>query len=351
MRAPGAAAELEEIVIDPPGADEVLVRIVATGVCHSDLHTKLGNFGTEFPYLLGHEATAVVEALGPGVTHPAVGTRVILSWRSPCGACRFCAAGNPTYCATPLIAQPRLRTHDGKTLGRVLGLGTFATHTVVHAAQAIPVPVDLDPAAICLIGCGVATGVGAVLHAANVRAGATVALFGCGAVGLSVLQGARLAGASRIIAVDVVPRKLEWARAFGATDLVDAGAGDAVKQVRALCRTGVDYSFEAVGLPLTLSQALAVCDLGAVCTMIGVPAPKSEMALSLPRFFFGRGHLRATHYGDCLPSRDFPFLLDCYRRGVLDLDRLVTGRIGLHDAEAAFGALERGEALRSVMLP
>jgi S-(hydroxymethyl)mycothiol dehydrogenase len=242
-----------------------------------------------------------------------------------------------------------MRTRDGAVLGRVLGLGTFCTHTVVHAAQTLPLATDLDPAAVCLIGCGVATGVGAAIHAARVTPGSTVALFGCGAVGCSVIQGARIAGASRIVAVDLVARKLEWARAFGATDLVDASAGDAVKEVRALVPGGVQFSFEAVGLPLPLQQALAVCEPGGVCTMIGVPAPKAELTLSLARFFFNRGHLRATHYGDCLPSRDFPLLADLYRRKRLDLDGLVSRRIALDEVEAAFGALERGETLRSVI--
>ena len=349
VRAPGAPAQLEELIIDPPGAGEVLVRIVATGVCHSDLHTKLGNFGSEFPYLLGHEATGVVEQVGAGVAKPAVGDTVMLCWRAPCGSCRFCTAGNQAYCAKPLTAQPRMRTRDGATLGRVLGLGTFATHTVVHAAQALPVAPELNPEATCLIGCGVATGVGAVLHAARVPAGATVAVFGCGAVGISVIQGARLAHASRIIAVDLAPRKLDWAKQFGATDVVDASQEDPVKRIRALTGTGVGFAFEVVGLPITVDQALRSCDLGGVCTMIGVPAPKAELSISLSRFFYSRANLRATFYGDCLPSRDFPLLASLYRAGSLDLDGLITQRIGLDAVDDAFAAMERAEVLRSVI--
>jgi S-(hydroxymethyl)mycothiol dehydrogenase len=350
VRTPNSPARVETILVEPPGPGEILVRIVATGVCHSDLHAKLGNFGTEFPYLLGHEATGIVEALGPGVTRPAVGDAVLLCWRAPCGGCRFCAAGNPTYCAAPVTAQPRMRTTDGAVLGRVLGLGTFCTHTVVAAAQALPVSPELSPAALSLIGCGVATGVGAALRAAAVRPGSTVAVFGCGAVGVSVIQGARLAQASRIVAVDLVPRKLEWARAFGATDVIDARAGNPAKQIRALTGHGVDYAFEAVGLPETLGQALASCDLGGVCTLIGVPAPKAELTLSLSRFFYSRANLRATFYGDCLPSRDFPILIDLYRRGALRLDELISERVTLDDAEAAFAAMERGETLRSIII-
>jgi S-(hydroxymethyl)mycothiol dehydrogenase len=350
VRSAGAPPRVEEIELDEPGPGEVRVRVVASGVCHSDLHTQKGNFGTEFPYLLGHEATAIVDALGPGVTRLRVGETVMLSWRAPCGRCRFCAAGDPIGCAAPLQAAPRMRTDDGKVLGRVLGLGTFCAHTVVHAEQCIPVDATLPASVTCLIGCGVATGVGAALRAAQVRPGSTVAVFGCGAVGISVIQGAALAHAARIVAVDLVPRKLEWARGLGATDAVDARLGDVVKRVRGLTGRGVDYAFEAVGLPETLAQALAVCDAGGLCTMIGVPAPRAEMTLPLARFFFNRGQLRATHYGDALPARDFPLYADLYRRGELRLDDLVTERIALDEVEAAFARMERGETLRSVIV-
>jgi S-(hydroxymethyl)mycothiol dehydrogenase len=350
VRGPGAPAEVEEIEIDPPGAGEVLVRIVATGVCHSDLHCKLGNFGVEFPYLLGHEGAGVVEAVGDGVTRPRVGDTVVAVWRAPCGTCRFCVAGNPTFCVAPLIAQPRMRTRDGKVLGRVLGTGTFATHTVLHAAQAIPIPADLSMDATCLIGCGVATGAGAVLNAARVPAGATVAVIGCGAVGMSVILGARVAAASRIVAVDLIRSKLERARQLGATDAVDA-RGDAAKEVRKLTGGGVQYAFEAVGLPATVKVALAACELGGTCTLIGVPAPTAEVSINLARFFFSRVKLQTTFYGDCLPARDVPLLADLYRRGALPLDELVSERIGLHDVEAAFARMQAGETLRSIIHP
>jgi S-(hydroxymethyl)mycothiol dehydrogenase len=220
---------------------------------------------------------------------------------------------------------------------------------VVSAAQAIPAAVDLSPEATCLIGCSVATGVGSALYAAGVTAGSRVAVFGCGAVGINVILGARLANASRIVAVDITPRKLEWATQFGATDVVDARAGDPVKQIKQLFG-GVDYAFEAIGLPETLGQAIACCDLGGTCVMIGLPAPKATMTLPLAKFFYGRGNLRATFYGDCLPSRDFPLFEDLYRRGKLPLDDLVTRRIGLDDVEESFGAMERGETLRSVIV-
>jgi len=349
VRSAGARAIIEDFLVDPPGAGEILVRMVTSGICHTDLHAKLGNFGTEFPYLLGHEAIGIVERVGEGVTAPSVGDRVGLTWRAPCGRCRFCAAGNPVYCAKPVVAAPRMRTSDGLTLGRVLGLGTFCTHAVVAAAQAIPAAVDLAPEATCLIGCSVATGAGSALYAAGVTAGSRVAVFGCGAVGINVILGARLANASRIVAVDVAPRKLEWATQFGATDVVDARESDPVKQIRALVG-GVDYAFEAIGLPETLTQAMSSCDLGGVCVMIGLPAPKAMVTFPLAKFFYGRCTLRATFYGDCLPSRDFPLFEDLYRRKKLPLDDLVTHRVSLDDVEEAFGAMERGETLRSVIV-
>ena len=349
-RRAGEPVRVETIALDPPGPGELVVRVIASGVCHTDLHAKLGNFGTKFPYLLGHEATGVVEALGEGVTAPPVGTTVVLTWRAPCGRCRSCAAGLPQFCVQALTAEPRMRTADGETLGRVLGLGTFATRTVVAAAQAIPVAADLAPEATSLLGCAVGTGVGAVLNAAAVGRGSAVAVFGCGAIGMSVIQGARLAGAGRIVAIDRVARKLEWARAFGATDGVDAEATDPVARIRELTGTGVAYAFECVGLPRTVQQAMASCDSGGLCVMIGVPAPTAEIPLELARFFYARGHLKATHYGDCLPSRDIPRMAEWYRNGQLDLDRLVSARISLDDVEAAFGAMERGEVLRSVIV-
>src|SRR5262249_29210188 len=245
----------------PPGPGEVRVRVLATGVCHTDLHTRQGNFGTEFPYLLGHEATGVVESIGEGVARPTIGETVMLSWRAPCGACRFCAAGSPHRCARPTTAQPRMRTSDGLTLSRVLGLGTFATHTVVAAGQAIPVPASarpLAPEATCLIGCAVATGVGAALYAGAVGPSSTVAVFGCGAVGISVIQGARLAHAAQILAVDLVPRKLEWARSLGATAAIEARTGDPVARIKELTGGGGGtHPVRALGPPRHGAPALA----------------------------------------------------------------------------------------------
>jgi S-(hydroxymethyl)mycothiol dehydrogenase len=351
VREPNAAPKVEEIVLDAPGPGEVRVRILACGVCHTDLHAQRGHFGKEFPYLLGHEAAGVVDALGEGVTRPKLGETVVLTWQAPCGACRFCDAGRPAMCARPVVAGPRMRTKDGKPLGRVLGVGAFATHTVVAAAQAIPMAPDLPPASTCLLGCGVATGVGAALFAAQVRPGDTVCVFGCGAVGMSVIAGSRLARASRIVAVDLVEKKLEWAGRFGATDTVLARDVDVPKRIREILGgVGAKVAFEAIGLPETLAQAIASADTGGLTVLIGVPRSGAELRVPMTRLFFGRSRFMTTFGGDCLPARDFPLFADLYRKKELDLDGLVTERIDLEGIAAAFEKMDKGETLRSVVV-
>jgi len=343
-------ARVEEILIDPPGPGEVLVRILASGVCHTDLHIVHGLAPDGFPFLLGHEGAGVVERVGPGVESPRVGEHVMLAWRAPCGHCRFCLIGQPHLCAASLNAQPRMRTAEGQTLNPVLGIGTFCTHTVVAAGQAIPAPADLSPVSLSLIGCGVMTGVGAALYAADVRAGSDVAVFGCGGVGMNAIQGARLAHANRIIAVDLEPRKLEWARQFGATHVVNPRDGDPVAQIKKLTDGyGVNYSFECIGRPETLLQALMCRDLAGTCVFIGVSAKGVTMELPMAQFFDLGGSLTVSWYGNCLPTRDFPLLAEWYRRGDLKLDELVTEVIGLDDTDEAFRRMERGETLRSVI--
>lgn len=348
-RQAGEPARVETFIIDDPGPDEVLIRIQASGVCHTDLLYQQGDVGDAFPYLLGHEGAGIVEKVGPGVESPKVGEYVILAWRAPCHLCRFCLNGMPHLCAASLNAKPRMRTEDGETLSPALGIGTFCTHTVVAASQAVPVPTEVPPAEACLIGCGVMTGVGAALYTAGVRRGGTVAVFGCGGVGASVIQGARIAGAGTIIGVDVAPQKLAWARNFGATHVIDAREVDPVAKIKELTG-GVDYAFEAAGRVDTLQQALWCRDLAGICVIIGVPAPGTSLELPLPQFFGLGGALRVSWYGDCLPSRDFPLLSDWYRKGTLKLDELVTDRIGLGDVQDAFHAMHGGTALRSVII-
>jgi S-(hydroxymethyl)mycothiol dehydrogenase len=345
----GKAVAPEPLIVDEPGPGEVLVRLRASGVCHTDLHIRDGAIGT-LPILLGHEGAGVVEAVGPGVQSPRPGDYVILAWRAPCGLCRFCRVGLLHLCAASLNGQPRQHTPGGQYPPPVMGLGTFATHTVVHAAQAVPVTEAIPPEQACLIACGVMTGVGAVLYTAGVRPGASVAIFGAGAVGTSVIQGARLAHASKIIAVDVSPQKLAWARQFGATHTVNAAEGDPVEQIKALTDGfGVNFAFEAVGHPDVLAQVLACRDLAGVATLIGVPGRGRTLTLDLPRYFDLGGSLRVSWYGDCLPSRDFPLLVEWYLRGELLLDELITRRIALAGVDDAFAAMERGETLRSVI--
>ncbi|MBV8085385.1 MAG: Zn-dependent alcohol dehydrogenase [Chloroflexi bacterium] len=345
------ALQPEELLIDDAGPGEVLVRVQASGVCHTDHHIKQGNIEGYLPCLLGHEGAGIVERVGAGVSSPKEGDYVILAWRAPCGRCRSCLRGVPHLCFDSLNAQRRMHTGDGDYPQPALGIGTFCSHTVVAASQAVSVPNVIPPEQACLIGCGVMTGVGAALYTAGVRWGSTVAVFGCGGVGTSVIQGARLAHARTIIGVDLDARKLEWAKTFGATHVVSPNDGDPVQQIRDLTGgLGADYTFDAVGLPLTLQQALAARDLAGVCTLIGVPNTGVRVDLPMDEVFSRGGSLRVSWYGDCLPSRDFPMLVDWYSRGELRLDELITRRIQLDETDAAFAAMERGETLRSVIV-
>jgi S-(hydroxymethyl)mycothiol dehydrogenase len=350
-RTPGGPGEIEEFTIDAPEAGEVLVRILASGVCHTDLSAKNGVFGTSgFPFLLGHEGSGIVEQVGAGVTNVQEGDYVIMAWRAPCGECRFCKVGKPHLCAASLNAHQGMRTMDGEVLTPILGIGTFCTHTLVHSRQCIPVKDGLPPEQMSLIGCGVMTGVGAALYSANVQPGQSVAVIGCGGVGDSVIMGARLAGATTIIAVDLDPRKLEWAKEFGATHTVNPKDGDAVAAIKEIAGGhGVDASFEAVGRPETLETAIMCRDLAGTCVVIGVADQQAKLELPIAKFFDIGGSLRVSWYGDCLPTRDFPLLAAWYEQGQLDLDRVVTKVITLEESEEAFHAMERGETLRSVI--
>lgn len=351
-RTPGAPVSIEEFTIDDPGPNEVLVRILASGVCHTDYGVKMGVYGSEgYPFLLGHEGAGIIEAVGPGVTKHKVGDHVILAWRAPCGECRFCRAGKPNFCAASLNAEKRMTTHDGLTLNPVLGIGTFCTHTLVHADQAVAYDPALPAPQMSLIGCGVMTGVGAALYAAGVRPGSSAAVFGCGGVGDSVIAGAKLGGATTIIAVDIDSKKLEWAKEFGATHTINAREEDPVAKIKEITGGhGANFTFEAVGSAKTLDQALWSRDLAGTCVLIGVPGPGPELTLPLQKFFDLGGHLCVSWYGDCLPTRDFPLLADWYRLGQLNLDKVVSRLVTLDQTEEAFAAMERGETLRSVIV-
>ncbi len=347
----GEPVSLTTIVVPDPGPGEALVRVQACGVCHTDLHYREGGINDEFPFLLGHEAAGVVEAVGTDVTDLEPGDFVVLNWRAVCGTCRSCRRGRPWYCFSTHNATQPMTLTDGTPLSPALGIGAFAEKTLVAAGQCTKVDPSARPEAVGLLGCGVMAGLGAAMLTGEVGLGDSVAVFGCGGVGCAAIAGARLAGAATIIAIDLDQKKLEVAREFGATHGVDATAEDVVEVVRALTGgNGADVCIEAVGNPQVMEQAFYARDLAGVLVQVGVPTP--DMRIDLPMIdFFGRGgQLRPSWYGDCLPSRDFPLLVDLYLQGRLDLDRFVTETIGLGDVEEAFHRMERGEVLRSVVV-
>ena len=330
----GAPVELTTVLVPDPGPGEALVRVQACGVCHTDLHYREGGIGDEFPYLLGHEAAGVVEAVGGGVTDVAPGDFVILNWRAVCGQCRACARGRPWYCFATHNASQKMSLADGTTLSPALGIGAFAEKTLVAAGQCTKVSPDIRPEVAGLLGCGVMAGIGAAINTGGVTRGDSVAVIGCGGVGDGAVLGASLAGAGTIIAVDVDDRKLDWARGFGATHTVNSRQADPV---------------EAIGRPETYQQAFYARDLAGTVVLVGVPTP--EMRLDLPLLdFFGRGGaLKSSWYGDCLPSRDFPMLVDLHLQGRLPLDKFVSETIALGQVEEAFAKMSRGDVLRSVV--
>ena len=350
-RAKGAPVELTTIVIPDPGPGEAVVKVQACGVCHTDLHYREGGINDEYPFLLGHEAAGIVEAVGPDVTSVAPGDFVILNWRAVCGECRSCRRGRPQYCFATHNATGKMTLVDGTELSPALGIGAFAEKTLVAAGQCTKVDPAARPEAAGLLGCGVMAGLGAAMLTGEVGRGDSVAVFGCGGVGCAAIAGAVLAGASKVIAVDLDPRKLDLAREFGATHVVDASREDAVAAIQAVTDgNGADVCIEAVGNPKVLEQAFYARDLAGTVVQVGVPTP--DMRIDLPMIdFFGRGgQLKPSWYGDCLPSRDFPLLIDLYLQGRLDLDRFVTETIALGEVEEAFGRMERGEVLRSVVV-
>ena len=347
----GEPVTMENIVIPDPGPGEAVVAIQACGVCHTDLHYREGGISDDYPFFLGHEAAGVVDAVGPGVTEVAPGDFVILNWRAVCGQCRSCFKGRPNICFTTHNASQKMTLEDGTELSAALGIGAFAEATLVAAGQCTKV----DPAASAtvagLLGCGVMAGIGSAVNTGGVGRGDSVAVFGCGGVGDGAIVGSKLAGATTIIGVDIDDRKLEWAREFGATHTINSTDEDAVEKIKSLTGgNGVDVAIEAIGLPHVYRQAFEARDLAGTVVLVGVPTP--DMTIELPFLeVFGRGGaLKSSWYGDCLPSRDFPMLIDLYLQGRLDLDRFVSETIGLGDVEEAFHKMERGEVLRSVVV-
>jgi len=350
-RGKGASVSLETIVVPDPGPGEALVKVEACGVCHTDLHYREGGINDDFPFLLGHEAAGVVESVGEGVTDVAPGDFVILNWRAVCGNCRACRRGRPQYCFNTHNAKQKMTLLDGTELSPALGIGAFAEKTLVAAGQCTKVDRAASAAAAGLLGCGVMAGIGAAINTGNVGRGDSVAVIGCGGVGDAAIAGARLAGAARIIAVDIDDRKLEKARSLGATHTVNSKQSDPVEAIRELTGGfGADVVIEAVGRPETYKQAFYGRDLAGTVVLVGVPTPEMKLELPLLDVFGRGGALKSSWYGDCLPSRDFPMLIDLYLQGRLDLDAFVTETIALEDVEKAFERMHGGDVLRSVVV-
>jgi S-(hydroxymethyl)mycothiol dehydrogenase len=349
--AKGAPVRLVTIDVPDPGPGEALIRVKACGVCHTDLHYREGAINDNFPFLLGHEASGTVEAVGGGVTNVAPGDFVIIAWRAPCGACRSCLRGAPWYCFASRNASQPMTLADGTPLSPALGIGAFAELTLVDAGQAVKVSPQASPEAAGLVGCGIMAGLGAAMNTGNVGRGDSVAVFGCGGVGDAAIAGARLAGAHTIIGVDLDDRKLAWAKEFGATHTINASSTDPVEEIRKLTGgNGVNVAIEAVGSPVTYEQAFYARDHAGTVVLVGVPSPDMKIELPLLEVFGRGGSLKSSWYGDCLPSRDFPMLIDLYLQGRLDLQRFVSETIGIGDVEEAFHKMERGEVLRSVVV-
>lgn len=349
-RSKGAGVELVDVVVPDPGPNDVIVRVQACGVCHTDLAYRDGGINDEYPFLLGHEAAGIVETVGDRVTHVAEGDYVVLNWRAVCGECRACKRGQQQYCFATHNASKKMTLSDGTELTPALGIGAFIDKTLVHEGQCTKVDPAADPAVAGLLGCGVMAGIGAAVNTGQVSRGQSVAVIGCGGVGVAAVVGARLAGASTIIAVDIDDTKLEWAKDFGATHAVNSTSTDPVAAIQELTDGfGADVVIDAVGRPETYEQAFYARDLAGTVVLVGVPTP--EMRLELPLLdFFGRGgSLKSSWYGDCLPERDFPMLVDLHLQGRLPLEKFVSERIGIDAVEAAFDAMKSGSVLRSVV--
>ncbi|OMQ16506.1 S-(hydroxymethyl)mycothiol dehydrogenase [Modestobacter sp. VKM Ac-2676] len=347
----GAPVTIETIIVPDPGPGEAVVDVQACGVCHTDLHYREGGINDEFPFLLGHEAAGVVSAVGEGVTNVAVGDYVVLNWRAVCGECRACRKGQLQYCFNTHNAAQKMTLADGTELSAALGIGAFAEKTLVHSGQCTKVDPQAPATSAGLLGCGVMAGVGAAINTGAVQRGESVAVFGCGGVGDAAIAGAKLAGATTIIAVDIDDRKLEWAKKLGATHAVNSKETDPVEAIKSLTGGfGADVTIDAVGHPAVFEQAFYSRDLAGRVVLVGVPRPDMEITLPLLEVFGRGGAVKSSWYGDCLPSRDFPMLVDLYLQGRFPLDDFVTETIGLGDVEQAFEKMHHGDVLRSVVV-
>ncbi|UOQ60258.1 Zn-dependent alcohol dehydrogenase [Leucobacter rhizosphaerae] len=360
FRNPETRAEVADVTLAAPKAGEVRVKIAAAGVCHSDLHVKRGEWVAPAPMVMGHEGSGVVTELGEGVTSLAVGDHVVLSWVPPCGECRYCLQGHEARCQkVATVVAPQGVLFDGTSrlsldeepLHHYLGVSSFAEETIVPASGAIKVRDDAPLDVIAVVGCAVATGVGAVLNTAAVEPGATVAVIGCGGVGLNVVQGAKLAGAERIIAIDIVPEKTAMALQFGATDRIDASARDAVEQLFELIPDGVDYAFDAIGRTSTTEQSIQMLGLGGAAVIVGLPPTGARASFEPLVLAEADQRILGSNYGSVRPSIDIPALVDRYMDGQLMLDPLISGRRPLDEAAEALDDLEAGGVLRTLLIP
>ncbi len=350
-RSKGAPVELVTVIVPDPGPGEAVVKIQACGVCHTDLHYREGGIGEDYPYLLGHEAAGIVESVGPDIVDLAPGDYVILNWRAVCGNCRACRRGRPWYCFATHNAKQKMTLEDGTELSPALGIGAFIDKTLVAAGQCTKVDPAARPAVAGLLGCGVMAGLGAAINTGNVSRGDSVAVIGCGGVGAAAIAGSRLAGAAKIIAIDIDDRKLATARLLGATDVINSKDTDPVAGMQALTGGfGPDVVIEAVGRPETYQQAFYGRDLAGTVVLVGVPTPTMRLELPLLDVFGRGGSLKSSWYGDCLPDRDFPMLIDLYLQGRLPLDAFVSEEIGIDGIEAAFDKMHGGDVLRSVVI-
>ncbi|MBJ7598974.1 MAG: Zn-dependent alcohol dehydrogenase [Candidatus Nephthysia bennettiae] len=353
----GQPLRVEEVDLAPPQTREVRVRVVAAGVCHSDYHYMKGDLATRLPAVLGHEGAGVVEEVGAGVTTVAPGDHVVLLWRSGCGHCAYCATGRPALCAhgaalrnTGRLLDGTTRlSRDGREISHFLGVSCFAEAAVCPEQSVLKIDGDIPLEIAALAGCSVMTGVGAATNSARVEPGSSVLVIGAGGVGLCAIMGAQLCGAARVVAADLNPSKLRMAHEFGASDLIDASSEDVVKAVRELTGGGVDFAFEAIGRPETVTQALRALRAGGVAVAIGVAPPAARAEISPFDLVLQEKTLKGSIYGSTRPHADFPRLFELYRRGRLPLDRLLSRRYRLEEVNEAYDAMLTGEVARSVI--
>lgn len=353
-RAEGEPVELTNIVIPEPGPNDVIVKIQACGVCHTDLAYRDGGISDNYPFLLGHEAAGTVESIGEDVTHVAEGDYVVLNWRAVCGECRACKKGEPKYCFDTHNASKVMTLEDGTELEAALGIGAFVEKTLVHEGQCTKVNTEADPAVAGLLGCGVMAGLGAAVNTGEVKRGESVAVIGVGGVGMAAIAGARLAGATTVIAIDVSDAKLKRAEEeFGATHTInsqDLSDDELTEKVQELTGGfGVDLAIDAVGVPQTYKQAFYIRDLAGRVVLVGVPTPDMTLELPFQDVFSRGGSLKSSWYGDCLPERDFPMYVDLFQQGRLPLDKFVDDRVQLDGVQSAMEEMDKGQVLRSVV--